>query len=296
MLYKPYNRLRSFNSYPDLRQDSPWIAADQRWRFYDDTRVNGYRGFDLEEESVKKIDVVAKEEEVPSPGIAVSPPLARAEKRSVENKNKKTSATKELLTSLKGKKKKHKHGSVENSEATSHIPHHSSVFHNLIPSKKRDKKKINSVSSSRVSSMLVSKTEPVQGSVATLSSGVSKKKEDSYEENVVVSGNESPLTPIPPPPPPPPFNMPAWKFRVQGDFVRIDSISSSSSDAPDMEDEVVEAPSSEDEILLVYTNPDVDAKAGNFIERFRAGLMMEEKQGTGTSKLRPSPKPKAGPS
>lgn len=59
--YKSFNRLRSFNSHPDLRQDSPWMAADERWRFYDDTHVNGYRGFDLEEESVMNIEVAAKE-------------------------------------------------------------------------------------------------------------------------------------------------------------------------------------------------------------------------------------------
>ena len=65
----------------------------------------------------------------------------------------------------------------------------------------------------------------------------------------------------------------------------------------DLEDEIVESPSSEDggapEILLFYPSPDVDTKADTFIERFRAGLR-EEKKGIRTSNLRPSPKPEAG--
>ncbi|CAJ1955482.1 unnamed protein product [Sphenostylis stenocarpa] len=292
--YKSYNRLRSFNSYPDLRQESPWLAADERWRFYDDTHVNGYRGFDLDEESVKNFEVVDKE--VP-PLPASRPPVPAAE-RSLESKNKRASATKELLTSSKEKKKKQRKGSFENlkrirnSEPHSH-PRVSSVFHNLFPSKKSKKKKLESASSSHVSS---SKTEPIRGSVTP--SLTSNKRETFSEENVIVTGNgtESPL--IPTPPPPPPFKMPAWKFRVQGDFVRINSISSGSSD---LEDEVVESARSEDggesAILLFYDpSPDVDTKADTFIERFRAGLRMEQKQGIGTSNLRSSPEPKTGPS
>ncbi|WCJ39470.1 hydroxyproline-rich glycoprotein family protein [Euphorbia peplus] len=41
--YSGLNRLRSFNSYPDLRQESLWMNSDDRWRFYDDTHLNGYR-------------------------------------------------------------------------------------------------------------------------------------------------------------------------------------------------------------------------------------------------------------
>jgi len=292
--YKSYNRLRSFNSYPDLRQESPWLAPDERWRFYDDTHVNGIV-FDFEEDSVKNVD---KKE---APPLAASPPPVPGEERSVESKNKGTSASKELLlTSLKGKKKKQRQGSFENlkhirnSDTHSH-PRVSSVFHNLFPSKKSKRKKHESATSPHVS---LSKTEPVRGSVAT-SSLKSNKRETFSKENVAVTGNESPSIPIPPPPPP--FKMPAWKFRVQGDFVRINSISSSSGGSADVEDEVVESPRIEDggesEILLFYDpSPDVDTKADTFIERFRAGLRMEEKQGIGTSNLRPSPKPKAGPS
>lgn len=273
--YKSYNRLRSFNSYPDLRQESPWLTSDERWRFYDDTHVNGYSRFDLEEESAENVEV---DKEVPL--LPASPPPVPAEERSGESKNKGTSATtKELLTSSKGKKKKKKQrqGSFENlnrirnSEPHSH-PRVSSVFHSLFPSKKSKRKKLESASSSHVSS---SKTEPVSGSVA--SSLKSNKKETFLKENVAVTGKESPLIPIPPPPPPP-FNMPAWKFRVQGDFVRINSLSSSSSGSPELEDEVVESARSEDggepAILLFYdpSPDDVDTKADTFIERFRAGL------------------------
>ncbi|KAL2332248.1 hypothetical protein Fmac_019829 [Flemingia macrophylla] len=298
--YRSYSRLRSFNSYPDLRQDPPWLTADERWRFYDDTHVNCYRGFDFEEhkvgeeEGVQNVQVVKRE--VPPPPPAPAP----AEMRSDQNKIKKTSATKELLTSLKGKKKRiRRRGNVENAHhsvpnSDSH-PQPSSVLHNIFPSKKSKNKKLNSASSPPVS---LSKTEPVHGGVATTLT--SNKRDDFYglEENVVVTGNESPWIPIPPPPPPP-FKMPAWKFRVLGDYVRIDSISSSSSGLPDLEDEVVESPRSEDceeaGMLLVYPSPDVDTKADTFIKRFRAGLRMEEKQGIGTSNLRPSTKPKAGP-
>ncbi|KDP40734.1 hypothetical protein JCGZ_24733 [Jatropha curcas] len=42
--YNNLSRLRSFSSYPDLRQESLWTTADERWRFYDDTHLkNSYR-------------------------------------------------------------------------------------------------------------------------------------------------------------------------------------------------------------------------------------------------------------
>ncbi|XP_027343418.1 dual specificity protein kinase splA [Abrus precatorius] len=326
--YKSYSRLRSFNSYPDLRQESPWLAADERWRFYDDTHVNGYRKQrpeareeEEEEEGVKNIEVdVAKD--VPTAPLrpASTPPATTEKRRSGEHKNRRASAsatTKEFLASLKGKKKKHRHRSVENFQTIqnsefSTLPSHpppppppppppSSVFHNVFSSKKNKHKKLNSASPQprdHVSSMRVSKTEPFHGGVATLKPRLSNKREelDALEENVITTGNESPLIPIPPPPPPPPFKMPAWKFRVQGDFVRIDSISSSSSGSPDLDDEIVESPTGEDDgepaILLLYPSSDVDTKADTFIERFRASLRME-KQGIGRSKsnLCPPSKP-----
>jgi hypothetical protein len=150
--------------------------------------------------------------------------------------------------------------------------------------------------------------------VATYKPQLPNKREPSnyrLKEKVVITGNESPLIPIPPPPPPPPFKLPAWKFRVQGDYVRVDSIGSSRSDSPDS-DEVVESPISQcsnspyaedgeehrvtengnaSAASLFCPSPDVDTKAQNFIQNFRAGLRMakmnsmREKQGIGMSNL-----------
>lgn len=296
-----YNRLRSFNSYPDLRQESLWVAGDERWRFNDDTHVNGYRGLDmnLKEANIKNINISFKGKKKEK-----SETIVKTKNNNAERKNKKTSATKELLTSLNGKKKKQRHKSVENFQiiqnsepATTMLnssrpspPPPSSSFHNLLSLKQNKQKKLNSVSQLQhhVSSMPMSKTND--------------NEYFSVLEEKVVTGNESPLISIPPPPPPPPpFKIPAWKFKVQGDFVRIDSIGSSSSGSADMDDEAVESPTAtssggEPAIdLLVYPipNPDVDSKAGNFIECFRAGLRMEkinsmktkENQGIGRSNL-----------
>ncbi|KAK2371229.1 hydroxyproline-rich glycoprotein family protein [Trifolium repens] len=365
-----YNRLRSFNSYPDLRQESLWVAGDERWRFSDDTHVNGYRGLDSnfkeekEEASTKNIEVGTtlkgknkkkqalehgldlnfkqEKEEASTKDIEVDTSLKGKNKKKqalergldlnfkeekeastknievdtswkgknkkkqaiekhesetiekvknnkdAERKNKKASSTKDdkMYRSLKGKKKQ-RHRSAENfqsflnSEPPTRMPS-SSSFHDLFTLKKNKEKKLKSVSPPQhhVSSMLVSKT----------------KDEDFF----VITGNESPLNSIPPPPPPPPpFKMPAWKFKVQGDFVRIDSISSTSdglADIDDDDDEVMELPTSLGEEpgidLLVYPNPnpDVDSKAGSFIQSFRAGLKMEKmnsikKQGIGRSNL-----------
>lgn len=117
-------------------------------------------------------------------------------------------------------------------------------------------------------------------------------------------GNESPLIPIPPPPPPPPFKMPAWKFVVQGDYVRLESISSSRSGSPDL-DEVEEKNDSSSEMKggdasnqLFCPSPDVNTKADNFIARFRAGLKLEKMNSAkekGKSKLGPERSPSPGP-
>ncbi|KAE9600417.1 hypothetical protein Lalb_Chr14g0372651 [Lupinus albus] len=104
--------------------------------------------------------------------------------------------------------------------------------------------------------------------------------------------------------------MPVWKFKVKGDFVRIDSNSSTSSDLPDLE-EVVESPKEssevnqcnsnddgEPQIPLFYPSPDVDTKANTFIEKFRAGLRMEKmnsKSNLGPS-INKETKEDAGPS
>jgi hypothetical protein len=41
--YNAINRLRSSSSYPDLRQESAWVAEDERWRFCDDSHISNYR-------------------------------------------------------------------------------------------------------------------------------------------------------------------------------------------------------------------------------------------------------------
>jgi hypothetical protein len=104
-------------------------------------------------------------------------------------------------------------------------------------------------------------------------------KTRSFDENVR-SGNESPLIPIPPPPPP--FKMPAWKFLEQGDFVRIQSYTSSRSGSPDHLDETdgdgdpSTSTSTSTPTPTFCPSPDVDTKADSFIARFRANLKLEK--------------------
>ncbi|CAK8560377.1 unnamed protein product [Lathyrus sativus] len=261
-------------------------------------------------------DFVAESSQPPP---AVAPPLTEERKIGIPVKKKRGNATKEFLTSLRGKKKKQRQKSVENFETIQNsqpFPHVSlppgppppppppSVFHNMFYSNKSKHKKHYLVP------------------VATHKPQFPTKREHSnyrLDKNVVITGNESPLIPIPPPPPPPPFKLPAWKFRVQGDYVRVDSIGSSRSGSPDSdENENVESPISQNEssqcsnspyaqdgeenvtkignaseASLFCPSPDVDTKAHNFIQNFRAGLRMakmnsmKEKQGIGRSNLGP---------
>ncbi|XP_028807393.1 pollen-specific leucine-rich repeat extensin-like protein 1 [Neltuma alba] len=445
-----FNRMRSFNSYPDLRQESLWVAGDERWRFYDDTSVGGYRGSDLddhrqlrhrhvrpevvneEQDAIKNIAVdtfVVRAEEVPSappipetrqpppfphPSPPSPPPVQRtegvrrqakrsyhaagrseiidkeekdefevrmyqpphstvatpppppappvkvvrknsrrtyrssrpapmtekeeiselevrnfpppprrsipppppppplplfymsSEKKTGQGKKKRGSATKEFLTSLRGKKKKQRQRSVENFESILNsqapqlppstppppppLPPPPSVFHNLFSPRKSRHQKVHSVSPPQrapspppVLSTRVSKTQKPP---------ISNERQifNSMEGNVL-TGNESPFNPIPPPPPPPPFKIPAWKFRVHGDFVRIDSVRSSRSNSPDI-DEGVDSPASQEQPTtppLFCPSPDVDTKADTFIARFKAGLKLEKMNSIkGKSNLGPS--------
>ncbi|XP_058750285.1 uncharacterized protein LOC131623304 [Vicia villosa] len=254
-------------------------------------------------------DFVAQSSQPPP---AVAPPLTAERKIGIPVKKKRGNATKEFLTSLRGKKKKQRQKSVENFETFQYTsqpslyvslpppPPPPSVFQNMFYANKSKHKKHYHVP------------------VATYKPQLPNKREHSnyrLEKNVVITGNESPLIPIPPPPPPPPFKLPAWKFRVQGDYVRVDSIGSSRSGSPDS-DENVESPISRDEsssnspyagdgeesvteignaseASMFCPSPDVDTKAHNFILNFRAGLRMakmnslREKQGIGRSNLGP---------
>ncbi|MCH96350.1 verprolin-like, partial [Trifolium medium] len=192
-------------------------------------------------ENLEHNDFVAENSQLPPPEVLASP--LRAERKiGIPVKKKRGNATKEFLASLRGKKKKQRQKSVENFESIQNSqsspivsqpppppPPPPSVFHSLFSSNKSKHKKHYHVP------------------VATYKPQLPNKREHSHyrlKENVVITGNESPLIPIPPPPPPPPFKLPAWKFRVQGDYVRVNSIGSSRSDSPDS-DEVVESPISQ---------------------------------------------------
>ncbi|CAN0906855.1 hypothetical protein LINGRAHAP2_LOCUS24482 [Linum grandiflorum] len=119
----------------------------------------------------------------------------------------------------------------------------------------------------------------------------------SVEDNAG-SGNASPLIPIPPPPPPPPFKMPAWKFEVRGDYVRVASFDSSRSGSPDVDSEDPSDRESSPMAVaagaspLFCPSPDVNTKADNFIARFKAGLKLEKvNSGKAKSNLGPSEGP-----
>ncbi|GAU42108.1 hypothetical protein TSUD_350820 [Trifolium subterraneum] len=262
-------------------------------------------------ENSEDSDFVAENSQLPPPVTVVASPLWAERKIGIPVKKKRVNATKEFLASLRGKKKKkQRQKSVENFESSQNSqptpvvsqpppppppPPPPSVFQSLFSSNKSKHKKHYHVP------------------VATYKPQLPNKREQSnyrLKENVII-GNESPLIPIPPPPPPPPFKLPAWKFRVQGDYVRVDSIGSSRSDSPDS-DEVLESPISQcsnspyaddgeerrvteignaSEASLFCPSPDVDTKAQNFIQNFRAGLRiakmnsLREKQGIGMSNL-----------
>ncbi|GLT45038.1 hypothetical protein SLA2020_189030 [Shorea laevis] len=113
-----------------------------------------------------------------------------------------------------------------------------------------------------------------------------------YEENLN-SGGQSPLIPMPPPPPPPPFKIPDIKFVSRGGFVRLGSANSSRCSSPELEDDVDISPNKEDPEnvssvgggdsdaattggSVFCPSPDVNVKADTFIARFRDGLKLEK--------------------
>jgi len=237
------------------------------------------------------------------------PPPPPVEAKTGQGKKKRGTATIEFLTSLRGKKKKPRQRSVENFDSILNSeallpqppappPPPPKGFQNLFSLKKGKHKTTHNV--------------------AVATTRVSNKRESGsssgLKDKVMMAGNESPLNPIPPPPPLPPFKLPGWKFRVQGDYVRVDSIGSSRSGSPDLDEVSVDTPtttSTHDETSQVNSpfakhgedsanvsapslfcpSPDVDTKAHNFIESFRAGLRMakmnsmNERQGIGRSNL-----------
>ncbi|KAK2965608.1 hypothetical protein RJ640_008449 [Escallonia rubra] len=252
-----------------------------------------------------------------------------------------TNATKNFVTSFyskQKKKRKQRQNSVDNLDAFfyqsqvpplhSHPPPSTppppppppppSVFQNLFSSKKGNKKRLISDAPmsppppppppppSTVARAYKARTQMT--SVPARTVPVKINSFNSVDGNS--SGGDSPLSRIPPPPPLPPFNMPAWKFVVQGDYVRVQSTHSSRSGSPELDDVDTSSPKAYCEspgptatvidggdAPLFCPSPDVDTKADSFIARFRAGLKLEkinsfnQNQGLRMSNLGPGPSP-----
>ncbi|PIN22296.1 hypothetical protein CDL12_04988 [Handroanthus impetiginosus] len=127
---------------------------------------------------------------------------------------------------------------------------------------------------------------------------------DRLEENSNC-GDESPMNRMPTPPQPAFFKSPAWKFVVQGDYVRINSSTSSRSGSPDPDEMDSDATPCADDggdatpchpSPLFCPIPDLNAKAESFITNFRAKLKLEKihslkKRDLGLSGLGPGPGP-----
>ncbi|XP_020219617.1 uncharacterized protein LOC109802610 [Cajanus cajan] len=365
--YRSFNRLRSFNSYPDLRQQ---IAGEERFRFYDDTFLLRHHPQDGEikemviehvatappqsppSQAVRRnvmpasqVETIQKHEETDIDG-KISPPRSSAATRPKSVRRNFNRAyqveaiekheTNDLpamdspqpsppSTRTKGVRRRSayrtNHAETIEKRKTNDLDLENSQSPPSPPSATQTKDVRRSVNPERndmvvKSSPLSPPSLPAEVKTVTATASVSNKKENS-SYNVMTTGNESPLIPIPPPPPPPPFKLPAWKFRVKGDYVRVDSIGSSRSGSPDLDEASVDTPttSTHDETSqcnspfardgedsasvsapsLFCPSPDVDTKAHNFIESFRAGLRMakmnsmKERQGIGRSNLGPSP-------
>lgn len=286
----------------------------------------------------------------PPPPRPLSPPSMSSEKKSSKSDRKRSggaNVTKDFLTSLyhqSKKKKKQRQKSVDNFESLLQSqslfqspplillpppsppppppppPPPASVFQNMFSSKKGKSKKILTIPPPPPPPPPVT---TARASKTTIQTAPMKINNFNNVEEKSNSGGESPLTgselpliriPPPPPPPPPPFKMPAWKFVVQGDYVRIGSMNSSRSGSSDVEDG--ESPRSEVSIEsssattavdggeavaqpLFCPSPDVNTKADMFIAKFRAGLKLQKINSIkrlGLSNLGPETKSEPGPS
>ncbi|XP_051135713.1 uncharacterized protein LOC127254577 [Andrographis paniculata] len=247
----------------------------------------------------------------PPPSPPPPPPQQQKSSKSDRKRGGATgSATKEFLNSLyHKKKKKQRQKSVDNldsllheappplsfhlSPPTAQSPSPSSssspsqsVLQNLFSSKKQKRKRTIKVT-------LAPHPKPNPNSQIGQSSTQNPQKPiklRTFEklEETSNSGGESPLNRIPPPPPPPPpgfFKTPAWKFVVQGDYVRVNSTASSRSGSPDTEDLDSDfTPSAAfggnttpfHPSPLFCASPDVNTKAESFITSFRAKLKLEK--------------------
>ncbi|XP_058723241.1 uncharacterized protein LOC131595036 [Vicia villosa] len=111
-------------------------------------------------------------------------------------------------------------------------------------------------------------------------------KSTSFINDTLNSGNQSPLIPIPPPLPP--FKIPAMKFELRGDFVKILSNQSSRCTSPEREHidgEVSETTTVTNSGMIHNSNasvhvfcpsPDVNAKAATFIARLRGEWRLQK--------------------
>ncbi|XP_050898958.1 formin-like protein 5 [Lathyrus oleraceus] len=111
-------------------------------------------------------------------------------------------------------------------------------------------------------------------------------KSTNFMNDTLNVGNQSPLIPIPPPLPP--FKIPAMKFELHGDFVKILSNQSSRCTSPEREHidgEVSETTTftnsvtnhkNDGKAYVFCPSPDVNAKAATFIARLRGEWRLQK--------------------
>ncbi|XP_039033478.1 formin-like protein 20 [Hibiscus syriacus] len=325
--YNSLRRMRNSNSYPDLRQESAWVVnGDDRWRFYDDTGLYNYRSRSRRERdeeqqvySSNSKDIAVDTVRITSPPqpTAVPPPVVAETEPSdppqppkvVRRKPKRT--YEDVPPRERGERKEVVYSELKTKHSLPSPPPPIAAppsppppppppplpsFYNIFSSKKNKGRRHHHTippppppppSLEARASRREPNKPPVRIKKPPLP--VNIRNVHNVEENIE-SGNESPFNSIPPPPPPPPFNMPAWKFEVHGDFVRLKSINSSRSGSPDLDDPLSREASPSDgnktgdvdggESTVAGTlfcpSPDVNTKADNFIARFRAGLKLEK--------------------
>lgn len=309
---------------PLLRPASPPLDNEKPKRVHQSVAHRRERRRKRRDNQMENNEPISEPATPPPPPPPPPPPLPQfVDQKSGKSEKKRTggNATKDFLNSLyhKKKKKRQRQKSVENFDALLsdqmpplhfQLPPQSppppppplspppSVLQNLFSSKKSKRKTTHTVISVPIP-QLPSTLKPTQKAPQPV-----KVRSFDSEECNSNSGGESPLVPIPPPPPPPPFfKSPAWKFVLQGDYVRVNSNLSSRSGSPDLDDvesdgtptaaadggDLAPFPASP----LFCPSPDVDSKAESFISRFRAGLKLEKidsmnkRQGVGLSNLGP---------
>lgn len=252
-----------------------------------------YQDVAPKEEKKERADFVA----ATSPMTPIPPPTIVYEKSNKQEKKKKGGgATKDFLIALRRKKKKQRQQSIDGLDLlfgsdppfAASPPHPPPppppppFFQGLFSSKKGKSKRTYSnpppppPQPPPPARRFESRASMAKIRKAPMESHTSKPNPPAKVTQFVGTGNESPLMPIPPPPPPPPFKMPAWKFVKRGDYVRMASDISISSDEPDDDSDVAQSAAGKAAGNMFCPSPDVDTKADNFIARFRAGLKLEK--------------------